>query len=43
MFKRKITLRKKINKRLDEIDVLISNNKPSIAFIGKLPDGDMKL
>jgi hypothetical protein len=39
MFKRKTTLRKKINKRLDEIDVLIPNNKPSIAFIGKLPDG----
>ncbi|QNO15324.1 hypothetical protein HYG86_11380 [Alkalicella caledoniensis] len=39
MFKKKVTLRKQINKRLDEMDVKVPNNKPSIAFIGKLPDG----
>lgn len=39
MIKKKVTLKKQINKKLDEMDVKIPNNKPYIAFIGKLPDG----
>ncbi len=39
MIKKKITLKKQITKRLEELDIQVPNNKPCIAFIGKLSDG----
>lgn len=39
MIRKKEALKKQINRRIDEMNCQISNEKPSIAFIGKLPNG----